>query len=36
LFQLREDEPAPRVGAALHPERQPLATLDKIRRTIGE
>jgi hypothetical protein len=23
-------------GEALHPERQPLATLDKIRRTIGE
>ena len=23
-------------GEALHPERQPLATLDRIRRTIGE
>jgi hypothetical protein len=23
-------------GEALHPERQPLAALDKIRRTIGE
>jgi phage terminase large subunit-like protein len=26
----------PQRGEALHPERQPLATLDKIRRTIGE
>jgi predicted phage terminase large subunit-like protein len=25
-----------RQGAALHPEREPLATLDRIRRTIGE
>ena len=25
-----------RRGEALHPERQPLATLDRIRRTIGE